>query len=186
MKNLLIVAFAAVLGTATVAPALADGLHITIDGLRSAKGTVLIGLYDSKASFDRAIELSDKDGFLNDPQRVAGVALRASAALKGGVVFENLDPGRYAVILLHDEDGNGRLDKNFWGVPIEPYGFSNDAQGFLGPPSFKDAAFDLNGASKSLTIALVHHAQGVASLRGSYLDEDSAVKPVSPASVGAR
>jgi uncharacterized protein (DUF2141 family) len=169
---------------AAALPAHAAELRITIDGLRSDRGTILIGLYDSKATFDRAIELSDKDGFLNDPQRVAGVALRGSAAARGGVVFQNLDPGRYAVIVLHDEDGNGKLDKNFWGVPTEPYGFSNDAQGFLGPPAFKDAAVALDGADRTLSVALVYHSQGVASLVSPY--DEAEKPPVSPKPAGGQ
>ena len=52
------------------APAVnASELRITVEGIRSPQGTLLIGLYDSFESFTRAIELSDKDGFLNDPSR---------------------------------------------------------------------------------------------------------------------
>jgi uncharacterized protein (DUF2141 family) len=137
-------------------------LTITIDGLRRSGGTVLVGLYDSRASFDRAIELAGEFGFLNDPNRVAGAALRANDMLRGGVTFRNLPPGRYAVILFHDENGNGRLDKNFWGVPTEPYGFSNNAQGLLGPPSFKEAALSLDGGDQAIAIDLVYHAGGAA------------------------
>jgi uncharacterized protein (DUF2141 family) len=158
-------------------PAQGGELRIRIDGLRSDQGTILIGLYDSRTTFDRAIALSDKDGFLNDPQRVAGIALRGSAALKGAIAFQNLDPGRYAVIVLHDQDGNGRLDKNFWGVPTEAYGFSNDAQGFLGPPGFKEAAIHFDGTDRTLAIGLVHHSQGVASLVSPYGEEESPKKP---------
>jgi uncharacterized protein (DUF2141 family) len=110
-------------------------LRITVEGIRSAHGTVLIGLYDSAVSFDRAIELAANDGFLNDPQRVAGIALKANAAMMSGVALPNLPPGRYGAIVFQDENGNGRLDKNFWGVPTEPYGFSNNVQGALGPPA---------------------------------------------------
>ena len=46
-------------------PAAAGELRITVDGMRSPSGVILIGLYDSEASFDRAIELSDKEGFLD-------------------------------------------------------------------------------------------------------------------------
>jgi uncharacterized protein (DUF2141 family) len=138
----------------------AGALSITIDGLRESRGTVLVGLYDSRASFDRAIELASDTGFLNDPDRVAGAALRANGMLRGGVTFRNLPPGRYAVILFHDEHGNGRLDKNFWGVPTEPYGFSNDAQGILGPPSFEEAALSLDGSDRAIAIDLVYHAGG--------------------------
>src|SRR3954451_4918797 len=88
-------------------PALAGELRVTIEGLRSADGTVLIGLYNSAETFNRAIELSDKEGFLNDPNRIAGVALKANEAMTASVVLGNLPPGRYAVILFHDTNGNG-------------------------------------------------------------------------------
>jgi uncharacterized protein (DUF2141 family) len=117
---------------------------------------VLIGLYDTPQSFEHAIEQADKECFLNDPDRVAGVALRANTAMTSGVVFRNIPPGRYAIILFHDENGNGRFDKNFWGVPIEPYGFSNDAQGSLGPPSFDGAAVQLAGTDRTVTVSLVY------------------------------
>jgi uncharacterized protein (DUF2141 family) len=142
-------------------PATAAGeLRISVEGLWSADGVVLIGLYDSAESFDRAIKLSDKDGFLNDPDRAAGAALRIGPALRGGVTFGNLEPGRYAIIVIHDENANGRLDKNFFGVPTEPYGFSNHAQGFLGPPSFDDAAIVLDGRNDAAVVELIHNDDG--------------------------
>jgi uncharacterized protein (DUF2141 family) len=132
-------------------------LKIAIEGLRSASGQLLIGLYDSRASFDRAIRLAGEIGLLNDPDRVAGVALRASPTLKAEAVFINLPPGDYAVIVLHDVNGNGKLDKNSWGIPKEPYGFSNNAQGILGPPSFEDVRFPFDGCALTIGIALIDH-----------------------------
>jgi uncharacterized protein (DUF2141 family) len=143
---------------------MADGtgeLRVDVAGLRSSHGVVLVGLYDSARSFDRAIELAGADGFLNDPDRVAGAALRVNAGLNGGVVFSNLEPGRYAIIVFHDENANGRLDKNFFGVPTEPYGFSNDAQGFLGPPSFDDASILLGARDEVAVVDLIYHAGGI-------------------------
>ena len=122
----------------------AGELRITVDGIRSAHGTVLIGLYDSPASFGKAVEASAKKGFLIDPDRFAAV-------------FSNLEPGRYAAIAFHDENGNGNLDKNFLGVPTEPYGFSNNVQGFLGPPTFEDAAMALGDSNEAIGITLVYH-----------------------------
>jgi uncharacterized protein (DUF2141 family) len=142
-----------------VLPAAAGDLQITVKGISSSNGVILIGLYDSADSFARAIELSDKEGFLNDPQRVAGAALRANLALTGAVVFSNLEPGRYAIIVFHDENSNGRLDKTFWGVPTEPYGFSNDARGALGSPKFDDAAITLDGSDKAVVITLIFHGE---------------------------
>ena len=140
------------------APAVtATELRITLEGIRSSQGTILIGLYDSLESFTRAIELSDKDGFLNDPDRFAAVALRANTVMKSAVVLTNLDPGPYAIILFHDENGNGKLDKNALGVPTEPYGFSNNVRGFLGPPSFEEAIMKVNADDKAVRIVLIYH-----------------------------
>jgi uncharacterized protein (DUF2141 family) len=120
-------------------PAGASELRVTVEGIRSAHGTILIGLYDTAESFDKAVEASDKEGFLIDPDRFGAVALRANAAMKSAVVFSNLEPGRYAAVAFHDENGNGKLDRNLLGIPAEPYGFSNNVNGFLSPPSFDDA-----------------------------------------------
>lgn len=49
-----------------------------------------------------------------------------------------------AIAVFQDIDGNGKLSKNKMGAPTEPYGFSNNARGFLGPPSFKQAALILS------------------------------------------
>jgi len=148
------------------APAIAGELRVGLDGLRSPEGTVLIGLYDTAESFDAAIGLADKEGFLNDPQRVAGAALRANPELVAAIVFSNLAPGRYAAIVFHDENGNGRLDKNFWGVPTEPYGFSNDARGTLGPPSFADSAIELGDEDRAIVVTMVYH-RGAAAVAAS-------------------
>ena len=72
------------------------------------------------------------------------------------MVFSNLEPGRYAAIAFHDENGNGEFDTSFIGVPTEPYGFSNDAQGFLGPPTFDAAAVVIGNGNKAIRIKLVY------------------------------
>jgi uncharacterized protein (DUF2141 family) len=58
--------------------------------------------------------------------------------------FKDLPPGQYAAVVFQDFNGNGKLDKNFLGIPKEPYGFSNDARGSAGPPKFSDAAVTLS------------------------------------------
>ena len=70
------------------------------------------------------------------------------------MVFAQLHPGRYAVIVIHDENDNGRLDENIIGVPTEGYGFSNDARGFLSAPSFDAAAVTIDGEDRNVVISL--------------------------------
>ena len=65
-----------------------------------------------------------------------------------------LEAGRYVVAVFHDTDGNGRLSTWPVGLPKEAYGFSRNARGRFGPPSFESAAFDLpaTGARQSITL----------------------------------
>ena len=69
------------------------------------------------------------------------------------IIFENIPKGTYAVSIFHDENNNGKLDTNFFGIPNEDYGCSNNAKGFMGPPKWQDAKFKLN-TNKTLLITL--------------------------------
>jgi uncharacterized protein (DUF2141 family) len=71
-------------------------------------------------------------------------------------VFTNLAPGRYAAVAFHDENGNSRLDKSLLGMPTEPYGFSNNVEGFLGPPTFDAAAVAIGDGNAAIHIVLVN------------------------------
>jgi uncharacterized protein (DUF2141 family) len=113
----------------------------------------MIGLYDSDDNFRSAVANASNAGLLNDRSRLVGIAMRAVAGTQS-VVFTNLNPGAYAVIVFHDENDNSRLDKNAWGVPTEGYGFSNNAEGFLAAPSFEDASVLLDSPDRAITITL--------------------------------
>ena len=67
---------------------------------------------------------------------------------KAVVTFENLPAGDYAISTYHDENNNGKLDKNMMGIPSEDYAASNNAKGFMGPPAYKDAKFVIAKDSK--------------------------------------
>jgi len=148
-------------------PAWAGDLKVAVAGVRSASGTVMIGLYDSAEGFGVAIKHATEAGLLTDKGRLAGVALRAAPGTQS-IIFTQLHPGRYAVIAFHDENDNGRLDESPWGVPTEGYGFSNDAQGFLTAPSFDAAGLTLDAGDSAITISLIYPktAQGPAPAEG--------------------
>jgi uncharacterized protein (DUF2141 family) len=133
----------------------ASELRVAIEGVRSDSGTIMVGLYDTSEGFAAAIKHSTEAGLLNDKGRRVGMALRAVAGVES-IVFADLPPRRYAVIVFHDENDNGRLDENGWGVPTEGYGFSNNAQGFLGAPSFAAAEVTLDGKDRSIAISLIY------------------------------
>lgn len=83
--------------------------------------------------------------------------MAASVAANGPVVvltFNDIAPGFYAAKVFHDVDGDGRIDTNVLGIPTEPYGFSKDAMGMFGPPSFKQAAFEVGKESKRIKVRM--------------------------------
>jgi uncharacterized protein (DUF2141 family) len=130
---------AAVCMALSMAPAYAADLTVEIKGLASANGKVLIALYDKA------------DGWMKQGLKTAG-----APAQKDSVTYEfkDLPMGDYALSIHHDENGNGKFDTNLVGMPVEPYGFSNDAMGNFGPPTFEQAKFKLDSDKKTVTLSL--------------------------------
>lgn len=108
-----------------------DNFSVTVkvNGLKSNDGQVFIALYNSE------------EDWLENVFKGTTSAISEKTCT---VVFEDIPNGIYAVSIFHDENNNGKMDKNFMGIPKEDYGCSNDASGFMGPPKWKDAKFDLN------------------------------------------
>ncbi len=129
------------------APAGSEGtpecaLTIKASGFRSAKGQALAALFNSH------------DGF---PSKGEKAYRRASAEIKDGAavfVFSGVPYGDYAASVLHDENSNGRLDSNWLGIPKEGVGSSKDPATRLGPPSFKDSAFNINSEELEIKITI--------------------------------
>lgn len=113
----------------------------------------MIGLYDSEEHFRTAIGNAGKVGLLNDRSRLVGIAMRASVGTQS-VVFTDLKPGAYAVIVFHDKNDVGKLTENWLGKPTECYGFSNNTEGFLSAPSFKDVSVLVGNYNLSIVITL--------------------------------
>ena len=139
MKNLLLI-FAILLSGILTTNAQEETFDLTIQisGLNSDKGTLLIALYDKKENFlkkifkGNAIKIKDK---------------------KSEVTFNKVPKGEYAVSFIHDVNDNKKMDTNFLGIPKEDYGCSNNARGFMGPPKYDDAKFNLD-SNKSITIKI--------------------------------
>jgi uncharacterized protein (DUF2141 family) len=119
------------------------GIHVRILGIRSNNGTVDCALFDSPVGFPTE--------FLHSASSVMVLRVRNEQARCD---FEDIPPGTYALAVIHDEDSNGKLNINWLGIPTEGYGFSNDARGVLGPPTFLAASFAYDGRSVDLTISL--------------------------------
>ncbi len=105
------------------------GLTVEVDGLRNDDGHVLAALYE------------DPDAFPDQSDRAVGSAKGLIQAGRCQLQFEGLEPGEYAVALLHDENDNGECDRNLFGIPREGIGMSGYEQFKLEVPSFETARF---------------------------------------------
>jgi uncharacterized protein (DUF2141 family) len=122
-------------------PATEAVLRIEVRDLRDADGSLRVSVF------------SKPDGFLKDDSKAcARGVLRATD--DAHIVEFRLPPGTYAVAILHDENNNGRLDTNFFGIPSEGYGVSNNPKPRFRAPKFKEAIFTLPEAGTTATVSL--------------------------------
>jgi uncharacterized protein (DUF2141 family) len=106
-----------------------SAIRINVTNINSSKGTILAALYNSEK------------GFPGEGETALLFVKGIPANGKCQIVIENITPGIYAVALFHDVNGDKKLNTNWFGIPKEGYGFSNDASNFLSAPTFKQAAF---------------------------------------------
>ena len=116
-------------------------IYVEISGIDDPQGLMSIGLYSDEKGFpDKGKEYKGKDAEVTGQTVV--------------YTFKDVPFGTYAIAIFHDINSNGKLDKNFLGIPKEGYAFSNNVFRALGlPPSFKDASFKVAG-NKTVNIKI--------------------------------
>lgn len=124
-------------------PAAAEEVVIAVNGLRSAEGSVRACMTKQEDIFPKCIK---------DPASHRKVVKAADGTVT--IRFTGVDPGEYAVALLHDENDNGKADRALGMMPKEGYGFSRDAKVRMGPPDFKDAVFEHTDGRQDLAIRM--------------------------------
>jgi uncharacterized protein (DUF2141 family) len=130
---------AAATATSAKTPSL---LRVHVIGLRNDHGDVRCSLFSSA------------EGFPSDSDNRATTVIAPIANLAAVCAFAGLAPGVYAIVLFHDENADGRFNRNWIGLPEEAYGFSNNARVYLRPPSFKAASFSFAGGTLDTQIKL--------------------------------
>jgi uncharacterized protein (DUF2141 family) len=125
----------------TARPAAAETIQLRIAGIRSADGRIKINVYA--------------------PPRKP-MAERNVAAVRGAIDVElDVPPGAYAIMLYHDENGSGRLDRGgLLRMPTEGYAFSNDAPVRLGPPAFEAMRIDVAPGARVVTTVQMRYPRG--------------------------
>jgi len=119
------------------------GIHINILNIRNSTGTIACALFDSPDGFP--IE------YLRYATSMMAIEIRDTQARCD---FVHIPPGTYALVVIHDENRNGKIDTNWLRLPTEGYGFSNDAKALLGAPSFSAAKFQYDGGTLDMSISL--------------------------------
>lgn len=116
-------------------------IEVKIEGLRNAKGRVLVCLTSNASAFPDC----SKDA----------KAIKAEFTTAQAASFRLAAPaqGQYAISLIHDENGNGKLDTRVM-MPREGFGFSRNPKISFGPPKFKSASFAVGAATVSQTIKM--------------------------------
>jgi uncharacterized protein (DUF2141 family) len=116
-------------------------VHVTVGGFRNSVGMCRLLLFDR-----------DK-GFPDTPEEA--IVMRSDSVHGKAAAFSfKVGPGRYAISVFHDENGNGTVDKTWYGKPKEGVGASNNPKSRLGAPGFEESAVLLDENHHELTILL--------------------------------
>lgn len=118
-------------------------MTVEISNIRVGEGCLRLGIYDTPEAF------ADKDA--GGPH---GKVIRPLLQPTQTVVIPDLPYGRYVLALYQDCNDNGKLDTNFFGVPTEPYAFSNNPQGKWRSPSFADAVISFSPKTNRISLDL--------------------------------
>ena len=125
--------------TALAEPVQAADLQVSIREARSQDGQFQVALVDAA-------------GYAGSAAPIAARLLAPTGDVTR-VTFDGVPAGRYALMVIHDENGNGTLDTNLVGMPVEGYGFSNNPR-VMRKPTFDEAAFDVAADALALDVAI--------------------------------
>ena len=121
-------------------PAFAGDLTVKLHGVRAQTGLIRAAVVDSQQAWDGKAAPVQADG-------------APAQAEEASFTFKDLKPGSYAVMITHDENGNGKLDTNVVGMPLEGYGFSNNPQ-VMRKPTWEEARFEVTATGAAIDIDL--------------------------------
>lgn len=138
---------AAITSAALATPPDAEGsghtasLEVRFEGIEVPSGQVMLALFDSESAY----------GEDEEPVRAATVRVESDQAI---AQFTGLAPGSYAVKAFHDIDGDGQMATNPFGLPLEPFAFSNNAKPEGGPARWEAARFAVEPGVNRISITI--------------------------------
>jgi len=118
-------------------------VNVKIQNIDNSTGVIACAVFESGEGFPGK--------FLKFASKVMISQIRGKDA---SFEFSDIKPGKYAIAVIHDENCNGKLDSNLFGIPTEGYGFSSGAEAAMSAPSFSDAEFSYDGGDLQMSISL--------------------------------
>jgi uncharacterized protein (DUF2141 family) len=140
----------AIAGTLSAAQATAADLTIRVENVLPAGGVLRLGLYNAALYPD------------DDSKPIASADVPAIGG-ETVVTLHGIVPGIYAIETFQDVNANNKMDTTWVGLPLEPFGFSQDARPFLSKPSFDDVKFTLAAGENTQVIHLQNSIRDSAS-----------------------
>ncbi len=122
-------------------PAPAATLEVRFVGIETPSGDILMSLFDSAQAHDAG----------GAPARLGMATVEGDTAVTR---FEGLTPGDYAIKAFHDIDGDMKMASNPFGMPLEPFAFSNDAKAEGGPATWEAARFAVRAGANTVTVTI--------------------------------
>lgn len=119
-----------------------SNLTITVTNVKNESGVIRVLLFKGDAGFPSNVDKAFKN---------ASVSIKGN---KATITFIEIPEGSYALSVFHDSLNTGKLRTNALGIPRDSYGFSNNASGTFGPPSYKDASFNVTAGQNEVLIKL--------------------------------
>ena len=113
-------------------------ITVTINNIKNNTGKVIMSLH-SADTFMKTNGLQSAESIIEENKVI--------------ITFQNVLPGEYAIMCVHDENNNKQMDFELNGMPKESYGVSNNPMSY-GPPQFFEAKFTLNNDDINMTILL--------------------------------
>ena len=138
-----LLAGSALLGAAVPAPRSVDTAPVTVvvSALVSTTSTVKLYFYNTRG------------GFLKSGKWVFSKAVKSEGKREFTLPVE-LPKGEWAVVITQDLNNNDKVNKNFIGIPTEPYAFSNNIRPTVAAPDFNECKFLVNGPGQVVSIVL--------------------------------
>lgn len=116
-------------------------LTVQVKNVQQIQGCIRMAVYN------------DEHSFPSETRSFRGAYLPLKPGTKAQLDCE-LPFGQYAIAVYHDQNNNGKMDKNALGIPTEPYAFSNNVRVKWRAPRFREAAFGFNAVQQEITVVL--------------------------------